>query len=78
MKLIAVALLLSVAGPPAATQLGTTTFGLAAGGGSGEGQNEHPEEIQAALDTQQCATQRKDEGAEQIERQDEQFHRPPT
>jgi streptogramin lyase len=34
MKLIAAALLFSLAGPPAATQLGTTTFGLAAGGGS--------------------------------------------
>jgi streptogramin lyase len=34
MKLIAAALLFSIAGPPAATQLGTTTFGLAAGGGS--------------------------------------------
>jgi len=34
MKLIAAALLLSIAGPPAATPLGTTTFGLAAGGGS--------------------------------------------
>ena len=34
MKLIAAATLLFLAGPPAATELGTTTYGLATGGGS--------------------------------------------
>ena len=34
MKLIAAATLLFLAGPPAATQIGSPTFGLAAGGGS--------------------------------------------
>jgi streptogramin lyase len=34
MKLIAAATLLFLAGPPAATELGTTTYGLAPGGGS--------------------------------------------
>jgi virginiamycin B lyase len=34
MKLLAAALLLFLAGPPAATQIGSPTYGLAAGGGS--------------------------------------------
>ena len=45
-----------------------------AGVAGGEGQHEHPEEVEAMPDAHHGAAQREHEGAEEIERQDERFH----